>query len=370
MQRFRVLYTGDYLNEAGQPLPGIGLDLLDGVPHIEVGFLTDQSPKESDTTYWDRLYSIEITPEHVAAANGLVVCRPWVKASAFMKGAENLLAIGRAGAGYDKIDVSACTRHDVLVFNCPDTLTHSTASAALLLLLALAKRLPQQERLARSGRWDRQADVMGDDLTGQTLGIIGLGNTGLELARLIAPFGMNVIAFSPRAEPSRAQSLGIRLTATLDELLQNSDFVSLHCRLEEKNRGMIGEGELKLMKPTSYLINVARGELIKQEILVRCLRERWIAGAGLDVFETEPITADDPLLSLDNVILTPHWLPSTYQAARATLSSIADGMIRIATGELPRNILNPEVLKKPSFQAKLIRLAVASNGKPGQLWEA
>jgi len=358
MPVFKVFYTGDYLDQNGNVVRNdIGLDLLENVPFIETGFLTDQGPQPNDSTYWDRLYSLEITPQHVAGANGLIVCRPWVKASAFSRGADTLIAIGRAGAGYDKIDLEACTANDVVVFNSPHTLVHSTASAALLFILALAKRLPEHERMARSGRWDRQSHITGDDLPGETLGILGLGRTGAELARLVAPFRMQVFAYSPHADPGRAATLGVTLVPTLDELLRESDFISLHCRLEEQTRGMLGEREFRLMKPTAYFVNVARGELVQQEVLVRCLRERWIRGAALDVFAEEPLPANDPLVRLDNVILTPHWLPATRHAGRATLASVAEGMSRVAQGQIPDHILNPVVLGRPAFHAKLARFA-------------
>lgn len=364
---FNILLTGDYLGESGRVEWGdIGLDVLDNEPNVKVGFLLDQKPDANDPTYWDRLYSLEVKPHHVAEANGLVVCRPWVRASAFSSGAENLVVIGRAGAGYDKIDLEACTANDVAVFYSPDTLSHSTASAAFLFMLALAMQLPKQERLARSGRWDRQAKVKGKDLSGQTLGIVGMGNTGQELARLVAPFKMRVLAYSPHADPTRARALGVTMVPTMEELLCESDFVSLHRRLLETTRGMMGEREFRMMKPTAYFINVARGELVQQDVLIRCLQDRWIAGAGLDVFEEEPLPAGNPLIGLDNVILTPHYLPATHQATRATLASILRGMLRIADGNLPNNILNPEVLDRPGFHAKL---ASFGNGSRGTLVE-
>ena len=236
---------------------------------------------------------------------------------------------------------------------------HSTASSALLLILALAKRLPEQQWLARAGRWDLQPQTMGDDLPGKTMGIVGFGATGQELARLLAPWQMRIIAFSPRACPETAAALGVTLVPNLRQLLAQSDFVSLHNRLEPHNRGFFGERELRSMKPTAYFINVARGELVQQNVLVRALRERWIAGAGLDVFEHEPLPKDDPLLSLDNVILTPHWLPSTLRAARLTTSLMARGMIRAARGQIPDNVVNVQVLDRPAFHAKLARFAVS-----------
>lgn len=358
MNPFRVFYTGDYLNENGQlAMPDIALDLYRDVPGIQYDFLRDQSPQPGENEYWDRLYSLEVQPHHVAAANGIVVFRPWVKAGAFADGADNLVVIGRAGAGYDKINLPACTANDVVVFNAPNTLTHSTASSAFLLILALAKKLVAQQRLVSTGRWDLQPQTMGDDLPEKTLGIIGFGASGQELARLLAPWQMRIIAFSPRARPETASALGVQLVPSLDELLRTADFVSLHNRLEAHNRGMLGERELRLLKPTAYLVNVARGELARQDVLVRALREHWFAGAGLDVFDHEPLPGNDPLVGLDNVILTPHWLPSTRRAARLTMSLIACGMIRAAHGQVPEHVVNPTVLDRPGFRNKLARWA-------------
>jgi phosphoglycerate dehydrogenase-like enzyme len=298
---------------------------------------------------------MEIQPEHVASANGIVVCRPWVKASAFAKGGTNLVAIGRAGIGYDKIDLEACTANDVVVFNSPYGLTHSTASAAMIFILALSRRLFLQERIIRDYRWDLQKDAMGDDLSGRTLGIVGLGQTGRELARLIAPYEMRIIAFSPHADPAQAKKLGVTLVDSLDRLLRDSDYVSLHGRLDARTHRMIGDRELGLMKPTAFFVNVARGEMVDEEALIRHLREGRIAGAGLDVFETEPLPPSSLLLTLGNVILTPHWLASTREAGRATIVPIIEGMIKIARGELPDNVLNPEVLERSGFRKKLGR---------------
>ncbi len=359
MRVFKLFFTGDYLNEQGELAVGdIGLDVIGDAPHIEVGFLGDQRPLPGEENYWDRLYSLEVCPHHIKEANGLVIFRPWVRASAFANGAENLVAIGRAGAGYDKIDLEACTANDVVVFNAPHTLVHSTASAAMTLILALAKKLEQQERLARSGRWDRQGDMMGDDLRGKTLGIVGLGKTGAELVRLVAPFEMRVLAYSPNADSNQARALGVTLVSTLEEVLGEADFISLHCRLTERTRRMFGEREFRLMKRSAYFINVARGEIVHQPALVRALREGWIAGAGLDVFEQEPLPASDPLLKFENVILTPHWLASTRQAGRATMKSIMEGMLRVAKGGIPENVVNTEVLSRPGFQKKLSRFSV------------
>jgi phosphoglycerate dehydrogenase-like enzyme len=355
MRTFRVALTGDFLNEKGASAYGdIGLSLLDGVPYVHYHFLTDLAPDPNDPTYWHRLYSLEITPDHIADVDGLIVLRPWVKRSAFANGAENLLVIGRSGAGYDKIDVAACTENNVAVFNAPLALNHSTASSALTFMLALAKKLIPQDNVVREGRWDLQAQVLGHEIQGRTLGIIGLGNSGRELARLVAPFEMRVIAYSPHADPAQAEALGVRLTS-LEDVLRAADFVSLHCRLTDKTRGFFGAEQFGLMKSSAYFINVARGELVDHAALVAALKERRVAGAGLDVFEVEPLPADDPLTKLGNVILAPHWSASSADIWTLTGRAMSEGALSAARGEAPENVVNPQVLDRPDFQAKLAR---------------
>lgn len=352
MTPFRIALTGDFLDDSEQPAYGdLGLPLLASNPRIRYHFLLDQSPA-NDAGFWDKLYSLEVRPQHIANVEGLIVLRPWVTKATFAEGAATLVVIGRSGAGHDKIDVDACTQNDVALFNAPLGLHHATASSALLFMLALAKRLPEQERVARSGDWRMQPLVMGQELLGRTLGIVGFGNSGQELARLVAPFEMNVLAYSRHAEPAQAAALGVRLVS-LDQLLREADFVSLHSRLTPENRGMIGARELALLKPTAFFVNVARGELVDQAELVAVLRQRRIAGAALDVFEHEPLPAADPLVGLDNVILTPHWNASTTDVWRATGQAMASGMLRAAAGEVPEHVVNREVLDRPGFQAKL-----------------
>ena len=336
MRTFQVSFTGDYLNEDGElAYPDMAPAGLNQVPYIRTDYLRDIAPTRGDPTYWDRLYELEIQPQHVARANAIVIFRPWVKASAFAQGAAELVAFARAGAGVDKINLDACTANDVAVFNAPDSLTHSTASSAFLFMLALAKRLPEQERMARSGCWEGQPQIMGDDLVGKTLGIAGLGKSGTELARLARAFGMRIIAFSPSCTPEQAAEAGVILMPTLEQVLRESDFFSLHSRLSERTRRMIGERELRMLKPSAFFINVARGEMVDQPVLVRALRERWFAGAGLDVFEVEPAPAGDPILALDNVILTPHWLPATRYASRGTMQVMVAGILAVRVGKCP-----------------------------------
>jgi phosphoglycerate dehydrogenase-like enzyme len=355
---FEVFYSGDYLDAAGKVAAGYWAeDMLKSARHLRHAFLMDQSPVVLGAAYNDRLYSLQLEPHHVKAADGIVVIRPYVRRSCFAEGAERLVVIGRAGVGTDKIDLAACTDNDVAVFNAPDSLTHSTASAAMLFVLALAKRLPAQERMARSGDWRAQAAIIGDDLVGQTLGIVGLGRISWELIRLLEPFGMKVLAFSRHCRPEDAAAHKVKLV-NLDTLLGESDYVSLHCALKDSTRGFMGAREFGLMKPTAYFINTGRGELVQQDALTRVLRERRIAGAGLDVFVHEPLAANDPLTSLENVILTPHWLPTSHRAVRLVNVAMAEGILRAARGQVPANVVNAEVLNRPGFHAKLARFAV------------
>jgi phosphoglycerate dehydrogenase-like enzyme len=357
MRIFRVALTGDFLDEHGACAYGdAGLPLLDGAAFVTYRFLTDLAPRPGDADYWKRFYTLPLTAEHIAGIDGLIVLRPWVKREVFKNGAGDLVVIGRSGAGYDKVDVAACSDNDVAVFNAPMALNHSTAASALLFMLTLAKRLPAQERITRACRWDLQAQVMGSELQGRTLGIIGLGHSGRELVRLVAPFAMRLLCYSPHADPGQAAALGVQLTS-LEDLLRAADFVSLHCRLSEETRGLLGAPQLALMKPTAYLVNVARGELIDQPALVAALQDERIAGAGLDVFTDEPIAVDDPLLALDNVIVTPHWNASTVDVWQATGRAMAEGMLRAATGRVPDNVVNVEVLDRPGFRRKLARFA-------------
>jgi phosphoglycerate dehydrogenase-like enzyme len=355
VRTFRLAISGDILNEQGvDAYGGLPLHLLDAASHIEYHFLHDQAPRQGDREYWNRFYSLEATSGHLADLDGFVVLRPWIERAALEAARDRLVVIGRSGAGYDKVDVSACTDCDIALFNAPLALNHPTASTALLFMLALAKRLFAQDKVTRAARWDLQADVLGEEILGRTLGIVGLGHSGRELVRLAAPFSMTVLAYSPHADPAEARSLGVELVG-LDELFRRADYVSVHARPRPENRQMIGQAQFALMKPTAYFINIARGELVDEAALVEALTKRQIAGAALDVFEHEPLPASDPLIGLDNVILTPHWSASTRDVWRATGQAMVAGMLRASRGEIPENVVNRDVLERPVFQEKLAK---------------
>jgi phosphoglycerate dehydrogenase-like enzyme len=358
MRPFDVFYSGDFLDASGKVATGYcGEDLLQAAPYVRHGFFMDQSPVTLGAAYGEKFYSMQMEPHHLAAADGIVIIRPYVRRATFALGADRLVVIGRAGVGTDKIDLAACTENDVAVFNAPDSLTHSTASAAMVLLLALAKQLPAQELMARSGDWRAQAKVTGNDLVGQTLGIVGLGRISWELIRLLEPFGMRVIAYSKHCSLEEAARRKVQLV-DLDMLLRESDYVSLHCALNDSTRSFFGAREFELMKPSAYFINTGRGELVRQEEMVHVLQRQRIAGAGLDVFVHEPLAATNPLTTLKNVILTPHWLPTTHRVVRLVSVAMAEGILRATRGQVPDNVVNPEVLKRAGFRAKLERFAV------------
>lgn len=340
-EQFRAAFTRDFLDDTGALAYGdIGLGLLDEASAVAHRFLPS--------------YTEVVQPEQITDVDGLVLIYPHVTAATFAAGAETLLMVGRCGVGYDRIDVAACTAHDVALVNAPDAMRGPTAAGALLLMLALAKQLLPLDRMVREERWDKRGAVAGFELTGRTLGVVGLGNTGRELVRLAAPFGMRVMAYSPHADPAAAAGLGVELTS-LEAVLREADFVCLHCRLTPETRGLIGARELALMKPSAYLINMARGPVVDHAALVAALQTRQIAGAGLDVFHAEPLPAGDPITQLDNVVLAPHWLAGTRDVFRAAGETNCRALRAAAHGEVPPNVVNPEVLARSGFQRKLAR---------------
>jgi len=341
MNRFQVAFSRDFLNEADELTYGdIGLYVLDESPLVDYRFL-------------DKFTEV-ISPEQLIGVDGLVIVYPYVTSETFANGAERLVVIGRYGAGYDRIDLAACTANDVALINAPQAVSMPTASASLMFMLVLAKQLWALDRMVREEQWELRDEVRGIELKGRTLGIVGLGNSGRELARLVAPFGMRLLAYSPHADPEQARQLNVDLVS-LETLLREVDFVALHCRLTEETRGLIGAAELALMKPTAYLINMARGPVVDHQALVAVLTQKRIAGAGLDVFYQEPLPPGDPITQLDNVVLSPHATAGTLDAYLEAGKTNCVAMTQVAQGLLPNNIVNREVIERPGFQAKLAR---------------
>lgn len=304
----------------------------------------DVSPLDDAGLHWQFVSGEE--PE-LSGLDALIALQPYVTARSLER-ADRLGLIARVGVGVDRIDLAACARHGVVVTVAPDGVRRPVASGVMAFVLALAHRIVERDRRMRSGWWERH-ELPGVGLRGRTLGVIGLGNIGRELCMLAAPFDLTLIA----ADPSPSEPpFGVELVP-LEELLARSDFVVCLCPLTDETRGLLGARELALLKPTAFLVNVARGPIVDQGALTDALRNRRIAGAALDVFEQEPIDPDDPLLQLDNVILSPHAVALTDEAFVASGRSACQAVLAFARGEVPRHIANPEVLDHPRVRDRL-----------------
>jgi D-3-phosphoglycerate dehydrogenase len=252
-----------------------------------------------------------------------------------------LQVIGRAGSGVDNIDLEAATHQGVVVVNAPMGNTTSAAEHAFALMLALARRLPEADASLRAGRWERQKFV-GVELRGKTLGLIGLGQVGGEVARRARAMEMRVIATDPYVPPERAQALGAELVS-LDELLQQADFLSLHVKLTEGNLDLLGDEELRHVKPGVRIINTARGELIDDAAHLRALDDGRVAGAASDVFRQEP-PGESPLLTHERVIVTPHLGASTAEAQERVAVDVAEQVLAVLRGEPARHAVNAPLI--------------------------
>jgi glyoxylate reductase len=245
-----------------------------------------------------------------------------------------LVAVANYAVGYDNIDVDAATARGVAVGNTPDVLTDATADLTWALMLAAARRLPEAEHAEHSGVWSWEPDfLLGRDVHGATLGIVGMGRIGSAVARRAEGFEMEVI------HTSREGGGGV----PLDELLERADYVSLHAPLTPGTRGLIGERELRLMKPSAILVNTARGPLVQTDALVRALNEGWIAGAALDVTDPEPLPAHHPLLSAPRLAIAPHVGSATHTARQAMAGRAVDNLLAALRGERMPYCANPEV---------------------------
>lgn len=260
--------------------------------------------------------------------------------------APKLKVVSNYAVGYDNIDVPAATKRGIFVTNTPDVLTPATADIAFMLILASARRLVEADAFLRSGDWKVWGPelLVGREVSGSTLGIIGFGKIGQAVAKRARGFDMNVIYYDAERRPEAEQALGAKY-APLDELLNGSDFVTLHCNLTEQTKNIIGEKELRKMKETAILINTARGPLVDQAALYRACSEKWIWGAGLDVFVKEPVPLDEPLLTLPNVTTLPHIGSASRVARDGMARKAASNLLSALSGKKPQDLVNPEVWK-------------------------
>ncbi|HEY1438148.1 MAG TPA: NAD(P)-dependent oxidoreductase [Casimicrobiaceae bacterium] len=331
--KLRVGLTRDILDSRGEPAFGrAALQILDRDSNLEWEYLPAVVP--------------EIGPELAAQYDALYVNIARVPAAAVERPDCRLRVVARHGVGYDSVDVAAMTGAGVLVTNTPTSMPRPVATTALTFVLALAGRLFLKDRLTRSGRWHERMDNMGLGLSGRTLGVVGAGGIGKELLRMARVFDLKLLATDPVANDVELGYIGAR-KVDLDTLMRESDFVVICCLLNEHTRHLIGAEALAKMKPTSYLINVARGPIVDEKALIDVLQKRRIAGAALDVFEQEPVDPANPLLTMDNVIVTPHslcWTDECFHNMASTgLRSIVDAL----NGRIPEFLVNRAVLQHP-----------------------
>ena len=323
--RFRVGLTRDLLTRDGEPSFGRGpLAQLDGDPRIEWEFL----PQALD----------EITPDIMARYDGLYVNTPRVSAASVARADRRVKIVSRHGVGYDAVDVGALAAQGVIATNTPVAVRRPVAVAALTFIFALAGRLIEKDRLTRAGRWNERTSHMGLGLTTRTLGVIGAGGIGRELLALARPFGWRMLAADPYVDPAPLAALGAECVP-LERLLRESDFVVATVLLNRETRHLMNAARFAQMKRSAYFINLSRGPIADEGALIAARKGGAIAGAGLDVFEQEPVAPDNPLLAMDNVLVTPHalcWTDECFDAiAREGLACIAD----FANGRTPNSVI-------------------------------
>jgi phosphoglycerate dehydrogenase-like enzyme len=341
MPKCRVAVTDDLMHADGtMTFPDYSLDLLQRDPRVEIRRISGSpSIQSADLADVDVLISVPMTAPLTAAT--------------FPRGA-GPVAVVRVGVGYEDVDVNACTRNHLALIIPTDAVRRPTAIAALTLILALATRLVEKHQLTRAGplAWPGRANMRGTGLAGKVLGLVGCGSIGSDLVALCRPLEMRIVVTDPGLSSAQAIELGVQLVE-LSHLLSEADFVSIHCPLNGSTRGTIGAAELRAMKPSSFLVNTARGGIVDQPALVEALRRRDIAGAGLDVFAEEPPAPSDPLLSLDNVVLSAHALNWTRELDVELSRSNVRSIQTLAAGSIPEGVVNKAVINDPIFLARL-----------------
>jgi phosphoglycerate dehydrogenase-like enzyme len=264
------------------------------------------------------------------------------------KAALQLKLISRWGVGYDAIDISAATQQGIVVAYTPGLLNDAVADYAMALLFTVARRVHEGHLSMRAGQW---LSGWGHDIAGKTLGILGCGRIGQAVARRASGFNMRLLGHDLAPSPD-AITAGIRFVS-LDELLAESDFLTLHAALTPQTRGLIGETQLRRMKASAYLINTARGAIVDEAALLRALQEKWIAGAALDAFAIEPLPSDHPLRTAPNLLLTPHQASFGLETGARVSAAAAQAIADVLRGLKPQWVVNPEVYKSPGLRAQI-----------------
>ncbi len=318
------------------PISPKGIELLQQRPEFEVVVL----PK--------RLTEAELLPivDDVAA----MVVRSETKVTAkVIAAARQLRVVGRAGVGVDNVDVEAATQRGVVVMNTPGGNTISTAELSFTMLLSLARKVPQAHLSMAAGKWDRK-QFQGTELAGKTLGVLGMGRIGGEVARRAVAFGMKVLAYDPFLTEARARSLGVQLVADLDNVYRDADFITVHMPVTDQTKGMLNAAAFAKMKPKVAIVNCARGEIIVEADLITALDSGKVAAAALDVFSVEPLPAEHPFRKHPGIVLTPHLGASTQEAQEKCGIEVAEVIAGyLVTGEV-RNAVNLPYLDSKTYE--------------------
>ena len=336
---FHVGITPDFYTDAKGYFEGAIQEVFGAVPWIDCGPMPPQ-------------------PGNVAAPQALnqfdaMISLALRLPAESLRGVERLAIVARCGVGYDRIDVSALTEAGVLLSITPKGVRGPVAEAILAFVFALSKNMFRMDRMTRAGQWRDQLGELNGDVRGSVLGSVGCGNIARKLFELARPLGFSrLLVCDPFVEPSEVAPLGIELV-DIETVFRESDFVTINTFLSDATRGLVGERHFRLMKPAAYFINTARGPIVQHDALIKALNEKWIAGAGIDVFPTEPPPKDDPLFALDNVILAPHALAWTKNLWRDNCIEACAYVLKVARGEIPESVVNPEVLQRPGFLRKL-----------------
>ncbi len=291
-------------------------------------------------------------PEVIDQYDGLVILGTRFDAKSF-KGIERLACISRWGVGFDAINIPAANAADVLVALTPEAIKRAVAEAQIALIFALAKQLPALDKRTRAGLWRVDMPILGVDIVGKTLSSVGLGRIGSEMFKMAKGIGFGrLLAYDPYCPESLTRDQGVELV-DLDTVMAEGDFVTVNAFLNSETHGMIGAREFSLMKTTAYFINTARGPIVQENALIDALQDKRIAGAGIDVFEVEPPTKDNPLFDMENVIVSPHGMAWTQEGLAGNSRDACRNLVRIASGEIPHCLANPEAAERAGVRAKL-----------------
>lgn len=293
------------------------------------------SPKGLAPLAEDERFDVEVVDDSssegfasvLGRASALIVRSATKVGAPMLAAAPELKVVGRAGVGVDNIDISAATEHGVAVINAPGGNTNAAAEMTMALMLSVVRHVPAADQSVREGKWDRAA-YKGTELKGKTLGLVGAGRIGAEVAIRCRAFGMDVLVYDPYLPPERGDELGVPLVS-FERVIEESDIISCHVPINDETRGIIGTDAFARMKDSAYVINASRGGVIDEVALAQALENGTIAGAGLDVFENEPPAAGNPLRTAPNLVMTPHLGASTAEAQISVAVEVAEGIVTI-----------------------------------------